>query len=113
MGWHVLLGIVRQCICLFCGFVFTSQMALLIITNIQTEYLLSARPNWALQFLTGKENINIIIFTQKSFYLQGILNGIDILIFLWKRDLFMLISNCPRVRTLQVPEFSHRTLIFE
>ena len=111
MGLHVLLGIVRRCICLFCGLVFTSQMALLIITNIQTEYLLSARPNWALQFLAGKENI--IIFTQKSFYLQGILNGIDILIFLWKRDLFMLISNCPRMRTLHVPEFSNRTPIFE
>ena len=49
-------------------FVFTSQMALLF-------HIKFARPNCAFLFLVGMENI--IIFTQESFYLQGILNDIN------------------------------------
>ena len=42
---------------------FTSQMALLFNINIKTEYILIA-----------KSNCSLYIFTQESFYLQGILN---------------------------------------
>ena len=66
---HVLLGEIRQCICLFCGFVFMSQMVLLFNINILTEYILTARPNCAWH--------EKYIFTQESFYLQGILNEIN------------------------------------
>ena len=50
---------------------FTIKMALLFSVNIQTDYILIARPNCA---LAGKENI---LCRQESFYLQGILNNIN------------------------------------
>ena len=44
-------------ICVFCGLAFTNQSALLFNMNIQTEYILIARANYALWFLADKENI--------------------------------------------------------
>ena len=54
---------------LFCGFgfAFASQMALLFNITIQTHYILIATPDRQIKY----------IFTQKSFYLQGILNDIN------------------------------------
>ena len=69
-GLHALLGEIWLCICLFCGFVFTGQMAPLFNIN----FYLIARSDCALQFLACMRKY---IFAHESFYLQGILNDIS------------------------------------
>ena len=58
---HALLGEIRQCICLFCGFVFTSQMAILFSINIYFDF-----KTRLLQFSAGLKKY---IFAQEGFFL--------------------------------------------
>ena len=67
MGCMLFWVIIRQCICLFCGFTLTSQMTLLFNINIYFDCKTK-------QCLAGMRNI---CFAQESFYLQGILNDIN------------------------------------
>ena len=63
------LGEIRQSICLFCGFVFSSQMALL--SNI--NFYFDCKTRLCLIVPDRQEKI----FAEESFYLQGILDDIN------------------------------------
>ena len=59
------LGEIWQCVCLFCSFFFTGQMALLFNINFYFDCLI----------VPGRHEK--IYFAQESFYLPGILNEIN------------------------------------
>ena len=65
-----LLGKIRQSICLFCGFVSTSQMTLLFNINFYFDCKIRL-------CLLAPSRHEKIIFAQESFYLQGILNEMN------------------------------------
>ena len=67
---HALLGEIRQCICLFCGF---GLLARWHYYPIQISILI-ARPDCAYSSWQARENI---FFAQESLYLQGILDDIN------------------------------------
>ena len=58
----------------FCGFLFTSQMALLFNITIQAEYYFDLKTKLCL-IAPGRQAK--FSFSQESFYLQGILNDIN------------------------------------
>ena len=66
------MGEIRQCICLFCGFLFTSQMVLLFNINIQIYF--DCKTKLCL-IVPGRQEK--YIFPQESFYLQAIFNDIN------------------------------------
>ena len=73
-GLLVLQGEIQQYICLFCGFVFTSQVALLFNLNTQTENILFARPNCAYSSWQAR---NICFYTRKVLSRSIILKDIN------------------------------------
>ena len=72
-GLHIVPGEILQCVCVFCGFVFTIQMALLFSINIQTEYF-DCKTKLCL-IVPGRQGK--YIFRQECFYLQGLLKDIN------------------------------------
>ena len=70
MGLHTLLGEIRQSIYLFCGFVFTSQMALLFNINLYFDCKIRV-------CLIVPGRYEKFISAQEGFYLQDILNDIN------------------------------------
>ena len=87
-GLHILLGELRQCICIFCGYCLitygvlvqyeylapdsdTSSRTLVVLVDI----FLFARPNCAVQFMEGKENMFLHRLSPIEFY--GFTSRID------------------------------------
>ena len=67
---QVLQGEIQECICALCDSLFICQMVLLLNIISLTEYIFTAKPNYASQFLVGKENMplpkNICIYKAYS-----------------------------------------------
>ena len=72
-GLHVLLGEIRQCICVFCDSMFTSQMAISFSINLIGVYF---DCKTILRLIVPSRQRKYI-FTQGSFNLPGILNDIN------------------------------------
>ena len=69
---HAILGEIWQCICLFCGFAFTSQMALLFKYPNRVYFDCKTKLCLIVPDRQGK-----YIFTEGSFCLQGIFDVIN------------------------------------